>query len=143
MDTLTVEGIGKRVDGVYECDIGGMIGDVSSAEALTNDEAHLVKRMSGVRGNELIEAFLAGDTDMRMALAIIVAARHGKVLDERVLRKATIGATMFAFGADVEDAVDVPPTTEGETPSTDGGKLSSSNSAGLPATDPSPTGAHD
>lgn len=134
MDTLTIKGVARRVDGDYACDLAAMF-DVSSDEALTNQEAHLVKRLSGSRGNEIVEAFIAGDTDVRMALAIIVLGRHGKDADEASFWAAKIGATTFTLGADdLEEPAD-PPTTEGEplsSPSNDGGDSSSTTSDGPP-----------
>lgn len=136
MDTLTIKGVGRRVDGVYECDVAAML-DVSSDEALTNKEAHLIKRLSGVRGNEIIEAFLAGDTDVRMSLAMIVLGRHGKEVEESALWNARIGATIFELGPDDQPAETDPPTMEGEPPSlpsSDGGGSSSTTSDGRPET---------
>lgn len=111
MDTLTVKGVGT-FDGEYQCDIVGML-TVTSDEALTNDESHLVKRLSGMRRNEVPEAFLAGDTDVVMALTIIVLSRHGKQIDERILGPKPSGCTVFAFGEDA--VIEVPPTQESET----------------------------
>lgn len=111
MDTLTVKGAGI-FDGEYKCDIVGML-TVNSDEALTNAESHLVKRISGMRGNEIPEAFLAGDTDVRMALTIIVLGRHGRTIDEHILGPLRPSCTQFEFGDDV--VVEVPPTQESET----------------------------
>ncbi len=47
MDKLVVKGVGKRVDGDYDCDISGMLIDVSSAEALTGTEAADCKKGCG------------------------------------------------------------------------------------------------
>ena len=143
MDTLTVKGIGKTVDGVYECDIAGMIADVTSAEALTVDEANLVKRLSGVRGFELGEAFLAGDASMRMALAMIVVARGNKTLDEDRVRRAPMGALLFEWGSDPDD-VEHPTVevgAEGTPPSPSGGESSRTTSGVPPENEDTPTGA--
>jgi hypothetical protein len=138
VDTLTVKGISKQFDGVYECDIVGML-TLTSDEALTQGEAHLIKRMSGARGNEIVEAFLAGDADVRAALAIIVLARNNKVMDERMLEPLPVSVIQFEFGEDAE--VEVPPTSEGDpettedSPSPNGGKTSGLTLA-RPETDP-------
>jgi hypothetical protein len=149
MDTLTIKGLGNRFDGDYSCDVGDLL-TPSGDEPLTNEEARLVKRISGARGNEIGEAFLAGDTDVLMALAIIVASRHGKTLNEEMLLKARIGAAMFDLGTDiaatVEESAEIPPT-EGETnppPSQlpSGGITSLSTWENFPASGQEPIGAH-
>jgi hypothetical protein len=126
VDTLTVKGISKDIDGEYDCDLLGML-TLTTDESLTNNEAHLVKSISGVRGGEVIEAFLAGDTDVRMALTIIVLARHGKRVDERLLGPLPAGTAVFEVREEEEEE-EIPPTSEGEvkeeSPSPNGGRTS-------------------
>ena len=146
-DTLTVSGVGKKFDGVYECDVAELV-SISSPDALTVDEARLVKTLSGVRGNEIVEAFLAGDVDLRMALAIVVLGRHGKQLDARMVETKPIGWALFALAPDEEtDGDAVPPTTAGElpssrTPSPVGGESGTQTSDSRQVNDLSPTGIH-
>lgn len=138
MDTLTVTGVGRRVDGTYECDVVSLI-DVSSPDALTVREAEQIKALSGARGGEIAEAFLAGDQAVRMALALVVLKRAGKQLDADEVWDKPIGALTFTLGAIAEQPAD-PPTVEGGTPSTSGGGSGGSTSENL-AEDRSLTGA--
>jgi len=153
MDTLTISGIANRFDGVYECDIVGMIADVSSPDALTVDEAALVQQLSrgdsdrGVRGNEIAEAFLAGDVKVRMAIAIIVLARNGKDLPVEMVRNASMRSMVFELqrsGSEKEGEEGEHPTMEGAqslTPSTNGGSPSRTLSVAPQGSDPEAIGA--
>lgn len=143
MDTLTIKGVGKHVDGDYECDLAELL-DVSSDEALTMAEARLIKVTANVRGNHIIEAFLAGDTDVSMALAEIIVGRSGKALAVSQLLGARVGAVRFTFGQEEAEA-GVPPTIPAGRPSTvlpsmDGGDGGGETSDVSPAAVPGPTG---
>jgi hypothetical protein len=147
VDTLRVKGISKKLDGDYECDLVAIAMDVSSDESLTMREAHTVKRISGVRGGEIIDAVAAGDTDVLLALSIVVLQRHNKQVDENQLWDAKVGAFEFVLGQEPdgegEDDADPPTvpagTSAGES-STDGGATGSPKSEESPAADQSPTG---
>ncbi len=126
MDTLTITGVSPRFDGVYDCDIIGMIRDLGSAEALTGDEACYIQERSKVRGRELVDAFIAGDTRFLMALTAVVLQRHGKTIDIDVLMPKPLGSYVFEL-AEVEDEETPHPTVEGEpspTTSRNGGTSS-------------------
>ena len=138
MDTLTVTGIGLGVDGEYDCDLTAILVDVSSPDALLVSEAETIKRLSGARGFEVAESFLAGDWTVRMAVALVVLARHGVRLTEQQGWDAKVGAFTFALADTEADAED--PPGEGETPSKSGGEPGSMTSEPNPDTDPGPTG---
>lgn len=143
MDVLTVKGVHPRIDGDYNCDVVGLV-NVSSAEAFTVREAQFVRDFSGARGNEIVEAFLAGDISVQAAIAMVILKRNGKpLLTEKVL-DLSAGWAVFHLekskSDDEVEAVDDPPTSEGETtPSTNGG-TSSARPSENQDDDPSPTG---
>jgi hypothetical protein len=141
VDKLTVKGVGRRVDGEYECDLRALLVDVSSPDALLVSEADTIKRLSGAVGYGIGEAFADGDWIVRMAVAIVVLARHGVDLSEAQARKATVGAFTFELEpvADEEDDAADPPG-EGETPSSSGGGSGSPTSDGNQVSDLPPTG---
>ncbi len=99
MDTLTITGQGRRLNGEYECDIVGLV-DVSNEESLTIREAHLIKTLSGARGGEIVEAFVAGDMAVRMAIAVVILQRAGKRVDPDLLWDQPAGWARFEFGPD-------------------------------------------
>jgi hypothetical protein len=117
MDTLTISGLAARFNGEYDCDIAAML-SVSSPDALTLDEARIVKTLSGARGFEVLESFLAGDMDVRMALALVILKRNGKEVDPRMLGDKPMGWARFMLEPDApektEDDAD-PPTETGTT----------------------------
>ncbi len=82
MDTLTIKGQGRRIDGDYPCEILGML-SLGHDEVLNNQEANLVKQISGAIGSEIADGFVRGDAAVRMALAIVVLERAGIRLDVR------------------------------------------------------------
>ncbi len=130
MDKLTISGVSPRFDGEYECDVVGMIRDLTSPEALTGDEACYIQEQSKVRGRELVEAFIAGDARFLMALSVVVLARKGKNIDIGVLMGQRLGAYTFDLEPVEDEAAH--PTDEGApspTTSKNGGTSSSSASA--------------
>lgn len=145
-DKLIVTGLGTELDGEYPCDVVGMIVDEESAEYLTFEEAHTIKRISGARGLEIQEAVTVADFDVIFALALIVLNRAGKYPNEAQLRKARVGQLLFDVAED-EAADEVPPTSgpaesePTEPAERNGGASSSTTSELSPETDPSPTGA--
>jgi hypothetical protein len=141
MDRLTVKGVGKRVDGDYDCDLRALLVDVSSPDALLVSEAETIKRLSGAVGYGIGEAFANGDWIVRMAVATVVLARHGVDLTEQQARKATVGAFTFELEPVPDEEVDeADPREGGETPSSSGGASGSPTSDGPPASDQQPTG---
>ena len=132
MDKLTITGVSPRFDGEYDCDIVGMIRDLTSPEALTGDEACYIQEQSKVRGRELVDAFIAGDVKFLMALAVVVLQRQDKTLDIDVLMRHKLGAVSFELEA-LEDEEAENPTVEGEpSPMT-------SKNGGTSSTSPSET----
>ncbi len=114
MDTLTITGVSPRFDGVYDCNIVAMIRDLSSPEALTGDEACYIQEKSGVRGRELVDAFIAGDAKFLMALTAVVLQRHDKTIDIDVLMPKPLGSYVFELEPVEEDEEAPHPTVEGE-----------------------------
>lgn len=147
MDTLTVNGIGKRFDGEYPVDLTALLVDVTSPDALLVSEAETIKRLSGARGYDIAEGFLAGDWIVRMAVATVVLARHGVVLTDVAARAARVGAFSFLMEASPEEETeaddDATPPGEGVTPSANGGGFGRPTLAADPASDPPPTGPHE
>lgn len=144
MDKLTISGVSPRYDGDYECDVVGMIRDLTSAEALTGDEACFIQQHSKVRGNELADAFIAGDAKFLMALTVVVLARQGKNMDIDVLMGQKIGSYSFDLEPVPEEDEADHPTGEGEpshTLSMNGGTTSSSHSESQDSA-LTPIGAH-
>lgn len=84
MDKILIEGI-PGLDGEYEIDVS----------YFTNREMHLIKRIAGVRGGELDEAFRSGDTDIIVAVAAIALQRNGKQADENKLWDAPVGSLRY------------------------------------------------
>ena len=143
MDTLTVTGIGKRVDGDYPVDLTALLVNVTSPEALLVSEAETIKRLCGARGYEIAEGFLAGDWIVRMAVATVVLARHDVRLTEAQARGAKVGAFQFVMEEtdDDEEGDDTAnPPGEGVTPSENGGGYGRPTLADPPASDPAPIG---
>ncbi len=140
MDKLTVKGLGKRIDGVYDCDLTALLVDVTSPDALLVSEAETIKKLSGARGFEIAEGFLAGDWVVRMAVAIVVLARHNVRLPEASGWEAKVGAFTFDLDTSQEEETEDPPMVGGEKPSVTGGEPGSQTSDGNPESDPSATG---
>jgi hypothetical protein len=60
-------------------------------DKFTGKDLSLIKRLSGVRGNELTEALKAGDYDLTIALAAIVLERAGQTPDIDKLYALEVG----------------------------------------------------
>lgn len=69
--------------------------DVTS---LNGEELHTIKMISGVRANELEEAFEAGDYDLVIAFAVISLKRAGQRPDVDLLRAAQVGKIILNAG---------------------------------------------
>lgn len=127
MDMLRIEGVSRRVDGEYPCDIRELL-DPSSDESLTIAEWYSVQRLSEIRPNEALEAFVYGDVRLRVALAVVIVARDGGKVDADAFqgkRPAAIRYELEQRGeSETEGDEGDPPTTEGETPSRSGGRSS-------------------
>lgn len=97
---IRIAGVHPALDGDYPIDLGGF----------TNRDFHDIKRIAGVRSQELSEAFDKGDTDMFVAFAVIALRHAGKPVSEDVLWDASAGALELIFG-DEEEAEALPPTS--------------------------------
>lgn len=85
-------------DGRYEFD------DFS----FTNRELYEIKKLSGLRAGELIEALEANDTSAYVGVAMTVLGRHGVRLEADDLWNAPVGSITLELGDVVSDD---PPTT--------------------------------
>lgn len=83
-------------DGEYELDIG----------SLKNRDWSTIKRLSGVRPLELVNALKASDADVIVAFAVIALQRSGKFpyIDEDVLWDAESGEIRLVLGDEGADA---------------------------------------
>jgi hypothetical protein len=114
---------------------------------------HRIKKMTGLRAGEFMEAFQAGDNDMVVALAVVVMEREGKEGAEDLLWDAPAGSVTLEDDEDegvvaVEDDA-LPPAQPTETASEpeprDSGRIGSSGDSSstvsvLPVSDQSLTG---
>lgn len=98
MAKLIIEGV-PPWDGAYDF----------SADFFTNRELHTIKKVTGIRAGELTDAIEAGDSDLVVALAIVVAERHGKTITPDELWDAQAGSIRMVFDDDQEAADPDPP----------------------------------
>lgn len=111
MDKIVIDGI-FGYDGEYDIDFG----------TLTMREHHTIKRLSGLRALEISEAWLAGDLDLVLALAVIALERAGRRVNETVLWDAETGKIRLVFtedpqaGPDGDEEGDEERPPEGEAP---------------------------
>ena len=124
MAKLKIDGLGS-LDGEYEFD----------DSRFTMRDFHTIKRIAGVRAGELADAYLAGDTDLRLALALIALERNGRPGVEDQLWEADLGAIRLELG----DGDDTSPPSEAAGSKTSSGGSSTPDSA-PPESPPSPTG---
>jgi hypothetical protein len=129
---IVIDGVAPHVNGSYDLDWTG----------LTNRELNEVKRISGVRPAEMLDALVASDAAFACALAIIAARRDGKLIPEDVILDSTGGNIKFVLTDDGAAGGDVPPTkpkrSKGQS-SRNSGSASKKSSAS-PAADPSRIG---
>ena len=132
MDKLIVTGLGKHLDGEYECDLLDLALQANSG-LLTNRELHRIKVMSGVRRGEFVDALSAYDNDLLVAFAAVILARKGKAVNEDALWDAPADAVTYDIGEREPDPPAEPAATpETDSPSTSGGgspSLTSENQA--------------
>lgn len=139
-DKLVVKGLGKRLDGEYECDLAGML-SLDSPQTLTNREGHKVKVMAGVTAAQIETSLRAGDNDVLVALASIILSRHGKIFEDDLLWDAPMGSGIdFEIGEREEEDDADPPEEATSTSSEDGGPTSSRSTSENPESVPSRTG---
>lgn len=131
MDTLTVKGLGSRIDGVYECDLSALL---ITGEMLVS-EAAAIREFCGARGYDIATGFLENDWTVRAAVAMVVLARNDVTLDANAANNAKVGAFTFTLSASEEEAETENPPGEGATPSKNGGGFGSPTLAATPETD--------
>lgn len=125
-------GLSPDIDGDYELD----------ETSFTMEERHsTIKRLTGLRGAEMAEAFSAGDAALLVAFACVALDRAGKAYSEHTLWQAKRGQILCVFPED--DAVVPPadelPVTELEPNATSG--ETSNGSSEDQTNDLSPTGS--
>lgn len=126
MAKLTINGI-AGLDGDYEFD----------DSRFTMRDFHTIKRISGVRAGELTDAYLSGDTDLRLAIAVIALERNGRTGVEQDLWNAELGAIKLELGDGDDDS---PPADRAAGSTTSSGGSSTPDSD-RPENPPSPTGS--
>lgn len=83
MDQIKIEGV-PPWDGEYDFDGN-----------LKNKELRRIKQVAGIRAGELVEALAAGDTDVLVALAVVVLEREGKTVDPDDFWNAEVGSITY------------------------------------------------
>ncbi len=148
-DKLTVNGLGRALDGVYVFDFIRLL-SVGAPESLTGHESHYIRTKTGLRGGELLESAAAGDVALYCAVAVVVLGRSGKNVEFDKIMDAPWGQFVdveLDQPADPEvPAEQVPPASpppaETGSPSKSGG-LSSVPTSENPENAQSPTGPQD
>jgi hypothetical protein len=136
-DRIVIEGI-PRFSGEYPVDLAD--------RPFTMREFHLIKKISGARAGELMDAMAAGDTDVIVALAVIALIRNQKIGKEQALPvseallESDVGSIQYV--GDEEEGEAVPPPSETDVPASSGPSSPTSNGSGNDpsATIPPPTG---
>ena len=119
MIVLTLEGV-PPWDGRYDFPDFGF----------TNRELFEIKKLSGIRAGELVEALDANDTAAFVGVAVVVLGRHGKTIDPDDLWNAPVGSIVLEIVADDDAGPPTPPPTGSETGSPDGLSGGSSDPGG-------------
>jgi hypothetical protein len=135
-DRIVIEGI-PRYNGDYPVELAD--------RPFTMREFHLIKKISGVRLGELMDAMAAGDTDVIIAMAVIALIRNQKISKEQALPvseallESDVGSIIYV---DDEEAEPVPPPSEtGEPGSSEPSSPTSNENGDAPsATIPPPIG---
>lgn len=132
---ISITGIGKKIDGVYELE----------PASITNREYHEIKLLTGLRFGELLDAFLAKDPALWVSYALLALRRADKDVSVDLLWDAPHGSVTLVFpDAEEPDEDDAgPPASElpGNAPdSPEGSGATSSSSSESQETDPSRTG---
>ena len=115
-----------RLKGEYELDL-----------VFTHRDFSLIKRIAGVRANEVMDALNAGDLDIVVAVAMIALRRATVPFHENDLWDAPAGSITL----DVEDEDADPPAPE-PSPANEGGK-SPSGGGSRKGGEPSPETSRD
>lgn len=138
MAHVHIEGIAPY-DGDWELD----------PERFTNSDLRTIKKISGLRPPEVMEALYSDDVELVVAFAVIALDKAGKRPDERILWDAKTGKISLVFDEEeAEDDADPPSQTPSEPaePGSDNangspsGTGSRSDGATEAEKNPSPTG---
>lgn len=109
MSLIRIQGV-PPYDGEYPLDLSSFNGN----------ELHLIKQLSGVRGNELKAALQAGDYDLLIAFAVIALRRNGQDAPPEALLEADVGKIVLDDDPDEPEAEeDARPPDSSPTPSGD------------------------
>ena len=122
MPKLKIEGI-PAYNGSYDLDVAGF----------TGRELHTIKEISGVRANELQDAFVAGDYDLVVAFTVITLRRAGKIVNPDEIMDAEVGSITIDVDDDVVGEDEERPPASSPTPNGD------ENSSGVGASANEPT----
>lgn len=121
MPSLVIGGCGPW-DGTYDFD----------DFAFTNRELYEIRKLSGVRAGELIEALEANDTAAYVGVGVVVLTRAGKQIDADDLWNAPVGSIRIELNGNGDGAADPPtiPDRPAEPLSGAGGSGGDSTSGG-------------
>lgn len=127
MAKVKIEHANPRIAGEHELDLG----------YFTNRELHLIKKETGVRAGELVDAFQAGDNDLLIVLAFVALQRNGR-LDVPIdaLWEMEAGTITLDLSDEEEDAS--PPESAPVASESDGGPTPSSSETSSSAGEASP-----
>ncbi len=133
MPKVTIENL-YNLDGDYEIDM-----------TFTHRDFRDIKRIAGVRANEVMDALNAGDMDIIVALAAIALRRSGKQFDVEQLWDAEAGHITLDFSDQEVEANPPIGSDESETRSEDdsspsGTLTSEPTGLSLPSASLSPSG---
>ncbi len=126
-NTISIKGV-PPYDGDYPIEL----------ERITNRELSTIKRLSGVRGAELSDAFAAGDNDLFVALTIIALQRSGKIVVEDAIWDAESGSITFNLGPVEEEVPETGPPSQ--PPIDPGANVTGGDTNGFSGADSVPTG---
>ena len=124
MASVTIDGV-DPYNGTYPLDLAFSFRDFRE-----------IKKISGIRAAEVMEAIEAGDLDIVIALASIALRRAGVTHDPEVLFDAQVGSIEIDFDEEEAEVVEDPQTSVDGTPSDTSDDASGSDSKN--GTTPSP-----
>jgi hypothetical protein len=110
-----------NLDGEYDIDL-----------VFTHRDFRDIKKIAGVRANEVMDALNAGDMDIIVALAAIALRRSGKPFDVEQLWDAEAGHIVLDFSDQEVDAGPPPIGSDGSEPESNG----DSSPSGTPTSEP-------
>jgi hypothetical protein len=121
MPNVTIANL-YNLDGEYPLDL-----------TFTHRDFRDIKKIAGVRANEVMDALNAGDMDIIVALAAIALRRSGKTFDVEQLWDAEAGnITLDLTDQEVEDASPPPTSNDEDEPAQNG----SNSPSGQPTSEP-------